>query len=134
MRGNQTWLFVLILCYSIFVFLMMFAFVTLNLVSPVLDQEIVCEEHARSDLFCVERDVKPSTVRQKELNAVLLLVLLRFTIDLHGKQEADTSTFMPHQTRVANTRWRYTWTGQHRAIRVRWRCGVLSNYFDHLFN
>ena len=39
--------------------LVLFAFVVLSLVSPVLRQEIGWEERLRNDLFCVEWDVKP---------------------------------------------------------------------------
>jgi len=51
-----------ILCvfwFSLDLFVRLFAFVALALVSSVLCQEIGWEEHVRSDLFCVEWYVKP---------------------------------------------------------------------------
>jgi len=39
--------------------LVLFTFVVLGLVSPVLRQETGWEERLRNDLFCVKWDVKP---------------------------------------------------------------------------
>jgi len=41
------------------VFVCLFAFVVLGLLSSVLCQETGWEERLRNDLFCVEWDVKP---------------------------------------------------------------------------
>jgi len=38
---------------------MLFAFIVLNLIVSVLNQEIGYKECVRNDLFCVEWDVKP---------------------------------------------------------------------------
>ena len=55
----QVYYFVFV-CFSFDCFvLVLFAFVVLCLVSSVLRQGIVWEEHPRNDLFGVEWDVKP---------------------------------------------------------------------------
>jgi len=62
-KGRKTvvvvvFVFFLAFCSAYFV-LVLFAFVVFGLVFSVLSQEIGWEERLRSDLFCVEWDVRP---------------------------------------------------------------------------